>query len=644
VACQTDVRVSAGRALAGTLVAGLVVRAALLLIHWRRGIQDADEAIVGLMAKHISEGSGVPLVWYGQHYMGTLPSYLSAALFSMVGVSANAVRVVPLALSLVLVYVTFKLAAEMYGNHVGCLSALWLALCPPFLAVFSLKQAGYMLTLVIGSTVLLITHRLCCHAGTRKRTDRLLGLLGLLAGFGVWIHPLGMSYLAASLSIVVLTGRHRISARGLALALGGLVLGAGPLILDSLMHEGQSLLFVLDIVRGSPAVVPSTVGSRLYNTVVVCIPALLGGGPLWSFHWIGFSWALHPILDDLVFLGAMMTVIGAGCMGCFEMVRRDQRLVRSLRARVRGTVSGALLAIAGLTCVGLLVAVLSLFCIYGLELSCLLRMHALTWRQFSEAPMLTPSFLLSELLAPAMMVYALYVPALVYAVVKLCRRDPSATATGLLLLTMVFAMLAFVGTGYGDMRSPRFLMPLYSVVPIVLACFVSALARRKRSIAVLFMVCVLGLHLQGMLTVPPSYHLQPVHYVNWWNPQESVLLPTTNRAVIDFLHSRKLRHVYTKYWLANPLIFDSEEAILASKGGGGRYAPYDSQVAEAERVAYLFHRRSFETKSFEFILWTNGVRYNKASVSAYDVYFDVELGDRFASPAWPQIQDVLRAP
>ena len=46
---------------------------------------DADQAIVGLMAKHISEGRAFPVFFYGQSYLPALESYLAAPLMLVAG-------------------------------------------------------------------------------------------------------------------------------------------------------------------------------------------------------------------------------------------------------------------------------------------------------------------------------------------------------------------------------------------------------------------------------------------------------------------------------------------------------------------------------------------------------------------------------
>src|SRR5215207_5041232 len=53
---------------------------------------DADQAITGLMAKHLAEGRALPVFWYGQSYMLSVESWLAAPLFVMAGASVTALK------------------------------------------------------------------------------------------------------------------------------------------------------------------------------------------------------------------------------------------------------------------------------------------------------------------------------------------------------------------------------------------------------------------------------------------------------------------------------------------------------------------------------------------------------------------------
>src|SRR5918994_4020507 len=70
-------------AAAGTLAA----LRGLPFIVWPHSAFDSDQAIVGLMAKHLSEGRALPLFFYGQPYMLAVQAWIAAPLFVLGGAS-----------------------------------------------------------------------------------------------------------------------------------------------------------------------------------------------------------------------------------------------------------------------------------------------------------------------------------------------------------------------------------------------------------------------------------------------------------------------------------------------------------------------------------------------------------------------------
>src|SRR5262245_3866833 len=61
---------------------------------------DSDQAITGLMAKHLAEGRAFPLFFYGQHYMLAVEAWLAAPVFLVLGPSVAALKLPLLALNL----------------------------------------------------------------------------------------------------------------------------------------------------------------------------------------------------------------------------------------------------------------------------------------------------------------------------------------------------------------------------------------------------------------------------------------------------------------------------------------------------------------------------------------------------------------
>lgn len=137
-----------------TLVAlGLIVRL------WVWGTSDelnADEALPGLMARHIAAREELPVFFYGQHYFGAVEAYLIAALFSVFGFRPWLAVVPPLVASLALIPITFALARHLAGHPAAWLAALPVAFPPPMLArLYTNSGGGFSLAFALHGVALL---------------------------------------------------------------------------------------------------------------------------------------------------------------------------------------------------------------------------------------------------------------------------------------------------------------------------------------------------------------------------------------------------------------------------------------------------------------------------------------------------------
>src|SRR5215470_6630021 len=92
------------------LLLALAVR--IWLVVHTHGTIDGDESLVGVQAEHILRGE-LPIYFYGQPYLGSLETYLIAILFAIAGPSVWTLRAEPILLSLVLVWLTWRLAAAL---------------------------------------------------------------------------------------------------------------------------------------------------------------------------------------------------------------------------------------------------------------------------------------------------------------------------------------------------------------------------------------------------------------------------------------------------------------------------------------------------------------------------------------------------
>lgn len=166
------------------LAAGLALRLDFLAAGGF--VIDADEAIVGLMAKHMLEGHAFPVFYYGQHYMGSFEAALVSLVFRVFGISSAALKGVPLFFSLILIVVAYFLAQQAAGRTAARLAAIFCAIPPSPLVVWSaMARGGFIEIVVIGAVSLLAVGYWLKSA--RPRLALTLGIW-LLLGFGWWVN------------------------------------------------------------------------------------------------------------------------------------------------------------------------------------------------------------------------------------------------------------------------------------------------------------------------------------------------------------------------------------------------------------------------------------------------------------------------
>jgi hypothetical protein len=300
--------------------AALGVAARVWLVSRTHAMIDADEAMVGIQAERILHGQ-YPIYFYGQAYMGSLEAYLVAPLVALLGPSGWALRLVPIALSALLVFLTWRLACALLPASapttplLAGLAALVAAVPPLYDAVAEMRAWGgqievYVVTLALLLGVVRLADRLRAGAGAVELAWRWL-VLGVVAGLGIWINPL-ISYglvaavlwlippLAArgapGLTAAIARRAHVPSsaARGgwapsallAALALlPGLALGGLPAWIYAAQHRADNLL----IYVVQPAIDPAASGAARHGRLflgaaitfryVTCVaPHVLDGG------------------------------------------------------------------------------------------------------------------------------------------------------------------------------------------------------------------------------------------------------------------------------------------------------------------------------------------------------------------------------
>jgi 4-amino-4-deoxy-L-arabinose transferase-like glycosyltransferase len=288
----------------------------------------ADQAVPALMARHILEGKGHPVFYWGSTYGGSLEPHLLAGAFSIFGDSPAVYRGLLVLLYAVFLAGTVELTRRFFGRPAALVSALFLAVPPFFLPYKVLTSDGaYASVALLGLASLAFALTADERLGAGRPALGACLLLGLAAGIGFWVTPVTLPVAGVAFLWLVGRGRPRPRARELsAYALGALA-GASPSLVWNARHGWASLR--------APEMAPAAGAGLLANArgfFTESLPVLLGAA---RPHFSGDPHASFPgALVAIPFLAAVLLVPAVG-------VARSDRRVRLL--------FGALLALAAAT-------------------------------------------------------------------------------------------------------------------------------------------------------------------------------------------------------------------------------------------------------------------------------------------------------
>src|SRR5215831_18339546 len=104
---------------------------------------DADQAVTGLMAKHLSELRAFPVFWYGQTYMLGVEAWLAAPVMAILGPTITALKLPLLAINVAIVALLFhSLTEDGVDTWAAGFVTLFFALAPPITAAHYLTANG----------------------------------------------------------------------------------------------------------------------------------------------------------------------------------------------------------------------------------------------------------------------------------------------------------------------------------------------------------------------------------------------------------------------------------------------------------------------------------------------------------------------
>ena len=186
------------------LLAGLLVRVPFWIEALKTPL-DGDTAIVGLMARHLGQGTTL----WGQPYGSPLDAWVAAPFVAAMGPTTEAVRLPYFLLGLALIPVVYFLARAL-DSRAAWPAALLMA-CPPpyFLLLSSLPPPLYATSLVLAGVLLILAHRLGLQLAVGGRPIPWLVVWGALAGLALWTHLMTASVVLPTACYVAWRGRRQ---------------------------------------------------------------------------------------------------------------------------------------------------------------------------------------------------------------------------------------------------------------------------------------------------------------------------------------------------------------------------------------------------------------------------------------------------
>ncbi len=178
-----------GRRLVLAAVIAVVVARSLVFVFWPESYFDSDQAVMGLMAKHLAEGRAFPVFIYGQNYMLGVEAWLAAPLFLFFGASVAALKFPLLLMNLAVALLLVRLFERELGLRplLAGAAAVFFILPAPGTAAHLLEAGGGNLEPFVYIVLIWLTRRrpawcgLVFGIGFVNREFTLYGLVALLA-------------------------------------------------------------------------------------------------------------------------------------------------------------------------------------------------------------------------------------------------------------------------------------------------------------------------------------------------------------------------------------------------------------------------------------------------------------------------------
>ena len=260
------------------------------------GRVNSDEAIAGLMARHLARGEWTTFYW-GQSYAGSLETVVMGALMKVTGSDAFAFYAVPFMESVLVALLTFLIARNHVGRDRAVFAGLFVWVFPAAWVLLSTKaMLFYQPTLIFGLTAILAADLLIQR--DRPRFSVWFGF-GLVLGLGWWC---SLQILFFAVPVVVwLLGRRGNRFVEWLVALVGALIGAAPWLGYYFKYDGLPLK---QLAGGQGGYV-----DHLSGIVTAGLPMVVGARQPYTERW--FTLGAGPLVPILIL--ASLAIAAVAC-------------------------------------------------------------------------------------------------------------------------------------------------------------------------------------------------------------------------------------------------------------------------------------------------------------------------------------------
>jgi 4-amino-4-deoxy-L-arabinose transferase-like glycosyltransferase len=263
---------------------------------------EGDEATMAIVGIHILREHERPIYFPGQAYMGAWQSYLAALSFWLFDISRPAAKLVPLLSSLAWIGTTILLARRIYSRQAALLAGLFAAV-PSLYFISTTLRIAYPLidVLALGNLILYLAIDAVWREEPPRRFPLRFLVLGIIAGFGFYLHSAMAMFVAPAALILLLRWPRPSIFPGAPLAIVGFVLGALPVFNHARQHEYT----LFHYLRGNPEDTAARtfpdgyqqIGNHLVEHL---LPRYLGASVPWQ--------GAHPLLQLAIGLPTVVAI------------------------------------------------------------------------------------------------------------------------------------------------------------------------------------------------------------------------------------------------------------------------------------------------------------------------------------------------